>query len=74
LKLPKQFNLKRPKIRCLCGAEILLVSNVEAMSKAIEAHVEEHKKDIAGQKEAKKEAELIRDDLIAKVLQRICEL
>lgn len=74
LRLSKPFNLKLPRIRCRCGAEILVVPNVEAMSKAIEAHVEEHKKTIKNHKEARKEAGRVRDELIEKVLMQICEL
>ncbi len=56
-------------VRCICGAEILLIPNVKLMSEAIEAHVEEHIKNIVDPQEAEKEAERIRDDLTIKVLE-----
>ncbi len=60
-----------PTIVCQCGAEILLVPNVELMSKAIEAHVEEHNRKLKGCKRAKEEAEHIELDLIAQVFSKI---
>ena len=33
-----------PFIKCKCGAEILLLPDLKAMDRAIEAHVAEHKK------------------------------
>jgi hypothetical protein len=62
-----------PLIECFCGATILLVPNVKQMSKAIEAHVQEHIKEIEDPEEAEAEAERVRDDLIAKVLGKACE-
>ena len=55
-------------IKCSCGAEILLVPNVNAMSEAIEAHVEKHIQKIKDPKAAEAEAERIRDHLIIQVL------
>ena len=40
------------------------------MSEAIEAHVETHKQKVKDPKEAEAEAERIRDDLIAQVLEK----
>jgi hypothetical protein len=41
-----------PTIRCVCGAEMLVVSDLNAMNRAIENHVAEHKKmDKCGGKE-----------------------
>ncbi|MGD6852067.1 MAG: hypothetical protein ACQCN6_08415 [Candidatus Bathyarchaeia archaeon] len=62
-----------PVIRCFCGAEILLLPDVKLMSKAIEAHVEEHIKNIKNAKKAEEEAERVRDDLITKVFDKACE-
>ena len=38
-------NLKKhlPLIKCECGAEILLLPDLQAMNRAIKAHVNEHK-------------------------------
>ncbi len=47
----------------------MLIPNVKLMSEAIEAHVEEHIKNIVDPQEAEKEAERIRDDLTIKVLE-----
>ena len=63
-----------PLIECFCGAKILLVPDIKLMSKAIETHVQEHTKKIKGsQKDVDAEAERVRDDLIAKVLNKACE-
>lgn len=63
-----------PVIVCLCGAEILLIPNVQEMNKAIEAHVLEHTKKLKTAKEAEAEAERIRDDLIIKVLEKASQM
>ena len=60
-------------MKCTCGAEILLVPNVKLMSKALEAHVQEHKRKIKDAKEAEAEAQRIMDDLIEKLLIKACE-
>jgi hypothetical protein len=62
-----------PTVKCVCGAEILLVPDVKLMSKALEAHVEEHKRKFKNAKEAEIEAQCIMDDLIEKVLIKACE-
>ena len=33
-----------PIIRCICGSEILLIPDLEAMSTAVKTHLSEHKK------------------------------
>ena len=73
--MPKQISRKKISdkkglfmIKCSCGAEILLVPNVNAMSEAIEAHVENHTQKIKDSKAAEAEAERIRDHLIIQVL------
>jgi hypothetical protein len=43
------------------------------MSKAVENHVAEHKKNLKGNKDADAEVEHIRDDLIAQVLSKACD-
>ena len=63
-----------PTIECSCGVQILLVPNIKQMSEAIEAHIIEHTKKIKVAKVAEAEAERIRDDLIAKVLDKASEL
>jgi hypothetical protein len=35
---------KRSTTKCVCGKQILLVPNVKLMGKAIESHVDKHKK------------------------------
>ena len=64
------FNVELPVIKCRCGAEILLVPNVEVMGEAIEAHAKEHMKKVVGRRAAKAEADLVRDDLVAQVLRK----
>ena len=59
--------LMQQTIRCECGAQILLVPDLKAMSQAIELHLNEHQKkgcDV----EAEAEVERIRDDLIKQTL------
>jgi len=65
----KKKNVKPlPIITCKCGAQILLVPDVAAMSRAIERHVLSHK---TKEKKLKaKELDALRDDLIAKVFER----
>lgn len=63
-----------PMIKCSsCGAEIMLVSDVKLMSKAIETHIEIHKSRIKNPKLAEAEAESIRDDLIKQVFDKAAE-
>jgi hypothetical protein len=75
--VPKRISKRRteslPTIKCECGAEILLVPDVKLMSKALEAHVEEHKAKFEDAKEAEVEGQTIMDDLVAKVLMKACE-
>jgi hypothetical protein len=40
----KDLKERLPVIKCECGAEILLVPDLQAMNRAIKAHVTEHKK------------------------------
>lgn len=63
-----------PVIVCTCGAEILLIPNVQEMNKAIEAHILEHTKKLKVAKEMEAEAERIRDDLIIKVLEKASQM
>lgn len=70
----KVSGTRLPFIECSCGAQILLVPNVKEMSAAIEAHIITHTKKIKDAKEAEAQAECIRDDLIAKVLEMASEL
>ncbi len=52
----------------------MLLPDVKLMGKAIEAHVEEHVKNIKEPKKAEIEAERVRDYLITKVFDKACEL
>jgi hypothetical protein len=40
----KHLKERLPLINCECGTEILLVPDLQAMNRAIKAHVDEHKK------------------------------
>ncbi len=62
-----------PTITCVCGAEILLIPDVKLMSKALQAHVDEHIRKLKNHKEAKLEAETLMDVLVTKVLQKASE-
>ncbi len=74
MKLSKPIEYNLPIIECRCGAQILVISDVELMSKAIEAHVREHREKAKGRREAEFEAERVREDLIAKVFTKVCEI
>lgn len=41
-----------PTLRCLCGAEILVVPDLKAMDQAIKNHLSEHEKTTAGKDKA----------------------
>jgi hypothetical protein len=43
---PSDKHLKKrlPTIKCVCGAEILLVPDLQAMNRAINTHVAQHRK------------------------------
>ena len=67
------FNKKKETIRCECGAEILLVPYLKAMSDAIELHVSVHmqeKKGLATDAEAIQ----VEDDLIVQVFRKVVNL
>ena len=60
-----------PVIKCnSCGAEIMLVPNVELMSEAIEAHIEKHRQRTKNTSIIESEAETIRGDLIKQVFDK----
>ena len=62
---------KLPIIRCECGAEILLIQQVDLMSKAINSHVEEHRARVSDPIKADAVAERIEDHLIKQVFEKI---
>ena len=57
-------------IKCECGAEILLVPQVELMGSAIEAHAAEHEGKELNPARAKAAAKRIRELLIKQVLSK----
>ena len=70
-----QSNFRRvaerlPTVKCECGAEILLLPDVGAMSRAIEVHVAEHMQKSKASAGAAAEAERIRTALIAQVFSK----
>jgi hypothetical protein len=62
---------KLPTIKCECGAEILLIPQVDLMSKAIDNHVEGHKAKISNHIKADTLAKRIEDHLIRQVFEKI---
>ena len=56
----------------MCGAELLLVPDLNSMSQAIESHVAEHVNKL-GLSLTEEDANLIREQLITKVLQKACK-
>ena len=59
-----------PTVKCECGAEILFLPDVGAMSRAIEVHVAEHMQKSKASAGAAAEAERIRTALIAQVFSK----
>ena len=57
------------KVTCKCGEEILLLPDLKEMSKAIEDHVDMHLH-LKTPVYTAKEAQLLRDNLIAQVLSK----
>jgi hypothetical protein len=60
-----------PVIKCECGAEILLIPQVELMGKAINSHVEEHRATVSDPIKAEFLAKRIEDLLIKAVFDKI---
>ena len=60
-------------IKYPCGHEILLVPDIKVMSKAIDAHAEEHKQKVKDPKASKAENERIIDYLIEQVFDKANE-
>ena len=63
-----------PVIKCYCGFKILLIPNVKEMSKAIDAHVAEHKKKTKDPLRAEHEAEAIENYLIKQLFDATSKL
>ncbi len=68
--------MSKPVIKCECGAEILLATDLPTLRKAIEAHAETHRKVVAdcsktqaaNEGEAELEVNRIKDELMKKAL------
>jgi hypothetical protein len=60
-----------PVIKCECGAEILLIQQVELMGKAINSHIEEHRARVSDPIKADVLAKHIEDHLIKQVFEKI---
>ena len=63
-----RFRGRSDRILCECGAEILLLPDVKAMSEAIEVHVDLHLKGVYGRGFSNEEASRLREALINQVL------
>ena len=61
-------------VRCECGEEILLLSDLEAMDMALENHVSVHVKNQPDRKRANEEAKRIRELLTKRVVEKIAEI
>lgn len=57
-------------IRCKCGAEILLLPDLKAMTTAIETHVRIHGRREKDPFKAASEAERVRDELIVQIFRK----
>ena len=81
LKKGVSRNAAKSTIKCECGWEILLVPDLKAMNRAIEAHVDTHRKiekdcsktDAENEGEAELEAERIENYLVAEVFKKASE-
>ena len=61
-------------VKCVCGKEILVLPDAEAMSRSIEVHVDWHVKKSENPACATFEAEQIRDALISQIFSKACEI
>jgi hypothetical protein len=61
-----------PTIRCSCGAEILVLPDLEAMSKALKNHVEDHRR--INPKSPDAELSTVEQELVEKLLKLAAEL
>jgi hypothetical protein len=62
-----------PIITCECGAEILMIRQVDLMGRAIDTHVEEHRVRVSNPVEADAVTKRIEDHLIKQVLKKAAE-
>jgi len=62
---PTNQGIQKNLIKCECGKEILIVPDVDAMSRAIEAHVWEHLKEEKNPRKAAYESNRLWDLLVA---------
>jgi len=62
---------KLPIIRCECGAEILLINQVEVLGRTIDLHVEEHRAKVSDPVEAEAVAKRIEDYLVKQALNKV---
>lgn len=60
-------------LKCECGSKILLIPDVEVMSKAIENHVKEHRKQESDPIKAEAIARRVENNLIQQLLQKIIQ-
>ncbi len=74
-KRKRSYTKTLPLLRCPdCGAEILLIPDLKAMSASIEDHALQHKSKIADPEKAEAETERIRSILIMRVLLKVVKL
>ena len=59
---------KLPIIRCECGAEIILIDQVEVLGRALDIHVEEHRAKVSDPVEAETVAKNIEEYLVKQTL------
>ena len=62
-----------PIIRCECGVEILLIPDIEEMSKSIQKHAEEHAREETDPEKAQATQCRIENLLISQVLKKASE-
>jgi hypothetical protein len=61
---------RMPIIKCRCGAKILLLPDLNAMNKAVEAHARSHGRRQKDPFQAAAEADRVRDDLIRQIFKK----
>ncbi|MFB3889703.1 MAG: hypothetical protein ACE14S_09450 [Candidatus Bathyarchaeia archaeon] len=69
MKKNTELKTQLPLVTCECGAKILLIPQVEVMSRAIESHAGEHRKKEPDPAKAEATARHIRELLIEKTLE-----
>jgi len=61
-------------IKCECGFEILVIADVQVLGRAIDAHVEEHRKKHQNPEKAEIVANRVQDNLLKQLFEKIAQM